>query len=368
MGFDLTAFDVMHLVKEWQVLVGGRINKVYQPKETEILLLIYAKGKHMLRIALPSMMYLTQYKGEMPEQQLGFCKFLRKRLNNAVVTRIAQYDFERTVIIELLGKETPYKLIIELFSHGNIILCDKYNKIISLLAARSSEHRELRGGIEYTFPTAKQIHFLNIDKKQCKDLIKNAAEENVSKILAKELGLGGKYAEEILARANQPKERSEVNVDKIFDQIEIIRLEKTQSVIYVENEKPLLISPILLKTQSATFKSISSFNEAIDQIVTNVDIGNDAKVSTEKHKKEVEKATQVLKQQLEILEGREKEIQECELKAQTIYAHYAQLNELLNQMRIVANAKSWNTMKKEFEKNPLVKKIELQKKEVTVVL
>ncbi len=367
MGLELTAFDIKHLVKEWQILVGGRINKIYQPKETEILILVYTKGKHFLRIALPSMMYLTQYKGEMPEQPFGFCKFLRKRLNNAIITKISQHDFERTVIADLETKETTLRLIVELFSHGNIIVCDKDNKILSLMAARSSEHRELRGGIEYTFPTKNDVHFLNITKKEFSELVKKSSEENSVKLLAKELGLGGKYAEEIIARAGESKEKQSMDATNVFGELEKFREEPTKSVIYYENDKPNAIAPVHMQTkESLTCKEFAAFNEAIDSIVTNIDIVSDSKMLTDKHKKEIEKATDVLKQQLAVLEGREKEIEECEIKAKAIYEHYTTLHALLVEMRATAKKETWDAMKKKFEKHPLVKKIDLQKKEVTV--
>lgn len=65
-------------------LIGGKVNKVYQPNKNEILFGIYSNGKHYTLLvnidANHCRMHLTKYSKPNPLNAPNFCMLLRKHL------------------------------------------------------------------------------------------------------------------------------------------------------------------------------------------------------------------------------------------------------------------------------------------------
>ena len=121
------------VVKELdQALAGGRITKIYQPGEFELLLLIRSQGKNhkCLLSAHPAYprVQLTRSSYENPKEPPMFCRLLRKHLDGGIIESVEQIGLERIVHFHLrakneLGDFVSRKLIIEIMGrHSNIIL------------------------------------------------------------------------------------------------------------------------------------------------------------------------------------------------------------------------------------------------------
>src|SRR4030043_2301249 len=108
MKSELTSLDLYYLVKEFQQLVGARVDKIYeQSEDKKYFLLVFHKpslGKLMLRIHLPNLAYLTEYKQAFPETPPGFCVFLRKHLAGGKIKEVRQKGFDR--ILEIVFDTT----------------------------------------------------------------------------------------------------------------------------------------------------------------------------------------------------------------------------------------------------------------------
>lgn len=82
------AFDgivLKQVIKELESsLLGGKINKVYQPNKNEILFGIYSNGKHYCLLvnieANHCRMHLTNFQKPNPLNAPNFCMLLRKHL------------------------------------------------------------------------------------------------------------------------------------------------------------------------------------------------------------------------------------------------------------------------------------------------
>lgn len=65
-------------------LIGGKINKIYQPNKNEVLFDIYANHKHYCLLvnidANHCRMHLTNFQKPNPFQAPNFCMLLRKHL------------------------------------------------------------------------------------------------------------------------------------------------------------------------------------------------------------------------------------------------------------------------------------------------
>jgi len=196
------AFDgiTMHFVlRELQTcLIGGKINKIYQPSKNELLLGIYASGNHYLcNIHISADCYhinLTTSKKENPIKAPNFCMLLRKYLLGSKITNITSYGLERILVFHLegyneLNDKVLRHFIIELMGkHSNIILTNEHNRIIdSLRHLDSTAHatRDILPAREYTLPSNTKQDFLVISFQ---DFYKQISATNTTDI-AKALSL-----------------------------------------------------------------------------------------------------------------------------------------------------------------------------------
>ena len=79
-----------------QTLVSGRVTKIYQPHQTELIFQIRAKGKnHRLLISANAQFarcHLTDQKYENPKEPPMFCMLLRKHLDGSFIEAINQVE------------------------------------------------------------------------------------------------------------------------------------------------------------------------------------------------------------------------------------------------------------------------------------
>ncbi len=128
----ISSLELAALVNELQFLVKGKVTQIYHQEKKEVLLQLHApgKGKSLLKIIPGKFLCLTNEKHP-PIRPTGFCMNLRKYLGNAFIKKIYQQDAERIVVFEF-DKKGVYYLVVELFSKGNIVLCDDDWSIISV--------------------------------------------------------------------------------------------------------------------------------------------------------------------------------------------------------------------------------------------
>ena len=164
MAFDgITIANITSELK--QALTGGRIYKIAQPENDELLLTIKNNGtQYRLFLSADAslpLVYLTSTNKQSPMTAPGFCMLLRKHLQNAKIISISQPGLERIIHLELehlneLGDVCRKKLIIEIMGkHSNIIFCDMDHKIIDSIKHISgmiSSVREVLPGRTYFIP------------------------------------------------------------------------------------------------------------------------------------------------------------------------------------------------------------------------
>ena len=89
---ELSSLDLYYLIKEFQIMIGGKIDKVFQKDQVFLIQMhLPGKGKKYLRISLPSLIYLSEYK-ETFEDSGKFGLSIRKHVKN---TRIREIKFLR---------------------------------------------------------------------------------------------------------------------------------------------------------------------------------------------------------------------------------------------------------------------------------
>lgn len=158
-------------------LIGGKINKIYEPNKNEIILDIYNNKKFMLNICIDSSncrINLTNHLKENPKQAPNFCMLLRKYLTSSRIISINTYGLDRIVIINLenyneLNDLVNFKLIIELMGkHSNVILVNDNNIVIDSLRhiASSQALRTTLPANPYTFPNSDKLNLFELSKDE----------------------------------------------------------------------------------------------------------------------------------------------------------------------------------------------------------
>lgn len=176
MAFD--GITISNIVSELTpLLVGGRINKIAQPENDELLLTIKSsRSQYRLLMSanasLP-LLYITETNKTSPLTAPNFCMLLRKHINNGKILSIKQAGLERVVDFEIehlneMGDVCIKHLIIELMGkHSNIIFVDDNRMIIDSIkhiSAQISSVREVLPGRNYFIPdTAEKLDPLTAD-------------------------------------------------------------------------------------------------------------------------------------------------------------------------------------------------------------
>lgn len=147
-------------------LTDGRITKITQHTETDILLTIRNKRTNyrLLFSIHPTYarFHLTEEKFTNPDVPLMFCTVLRKHLSNAVLEVIEQDGLERVITFKLRAideiGDISYKfLVLELMGrHSNLLLLNEdKSKIIDSLkhvSAGQNRYRTILPGFKYVAP------------------------------------------------------------------------------------------------------------------------------------------------------------------------------------------------------------------------
>src|SRR5690606_35218448 len=169
----LMAFDGLFtksMTSELQQLVTGRISKVHQPNQLELLLHIRAQGKnHKLLISIHpsySRIHLTAEANVNPSEPPMFCMLLRKHIEGGVITEISQYGMDRLIMLKIkakneIGDDIERELHVEMMGrHSNVILIDAERTMIldSLkhLPPSVNSFRTILPGQPYIFPPSQE--------------------------------------------------------------------------------------------------------------------------------------------------------------------------------------------------------------------
>jgi predicted ribosome quality control (RQC) complex YloA/Tae2 family protein len=145
---ELSSVDLRVLVKELRPrLIGMRLDKAYQVGRKELVLKLFGRGSADFVVA-PNFMCVSSYKRPAPKTPSSFSMQLRKHLSAAFIRDVVQHGFDRIVEVHFDG----HILVLELFSRGNVIFCDKQMKILGLLEWQRWKDRMLGVGKTYEYP------------------------------------------------------------------------------------------------------------------------------------------------------------------------------------------------------------------------
>ena len=184
MAFDgLVIASLTHELRER--LLGGRINKIYQPEGDELILTIKNNRENYRLLISASaslpLIYLTGENRTNPLTAPNFCMLLRKHLAGGKILDITQPEMERIVRFEIehldeMGDIRTKYLIVELMGkHSNIIFTQTDGTIIDSIKHISlnvSSVREVLPGRSYFIPkTVEKKNPLTVTREEFFDFV-----------------------------------------------------------------------------------------------------------------------------------------------------------------------------------------------------
>jgi predicted ribosome quality control (RQC) complex YloA/Tae2 family protein len=358
---EFTSFDVAIAVHELkETIADARVNNIYQLNEKTIILKLHKTNKPPLRLVMEAgvRLHLTAYALKPPKVPPAFCMALRKYLRGAWVDNVEQYEFERVVTVQFRTKIGVLRLILELFGEGNIILTGEKGEILQALVFKRMRDRNIVRNEVYQFPPSSGKNPFNVSEDELKEAVNTSGDVEVVRAIARFLGVGGFYAEEILLRANIEKTKqcsalSSTEVDAIFRGLQsllsAVASFKTEPHIVLADDGSFLDAvPFKLKRyESLRSQPCKSLNEAVDELYLRATAAEKAVASVE-----VDKITREAERLKRVIAEQEKALREDEAKAErnrcigdVIYAHSNEFQTLLNRFTEAKRAgKDWSTL------------------------
>ncbi len=232
MAFDgLVTFTIL---KELQnKLIGGKIDKIFQPNSNEVLLGTYCDGiNYTLDIVISSNHYricTTTSSKTNPMYAPNFCMVLRKHLLNTRISKINITSLERIVTIEFEGHSKSEdngtkKLIIELMGkYSNVILLNSKDVIIDSLKhfhISDNSYRDIVPNSKYIFPLSNKLDFMQI--KTAEEFYNKTTELNTNNCLLSDAisntytGISKTSILAITKYLNIDNSLSKDNMDKVY--------------------------------------------------------------------------------------------------------------------------------------------------------
>lgn len=165
----LDGIYIRHVKNEIEAkLIGGRVDKIYQPNRDELLFSFRTKEENLklLISARPNTarVHFTEVAVENPKQPPMLCMLLRKKLLSAKLLSVRQNGLERALLFDFdsvneLGDHVTLTLAVEIMGkYSNIIFVNEDGKIIDALKrvdAEMSSERLIFPGLIYRDPPAQ---------------------------------------------------------------------------------------------------------------------------------------------------------------------------------------------------------------------
>ncbi len=329
MKTELSSLEIKVLAGELECLTGARIQKVYQEKKmVHLSMHVPRKGTKTLIIG-DGKIFLTKYRLKHSENPTSFAMYLRKYCKGQRIRKVFQHDFERIMIMEM----DDYKLIIELFSRGNVIFADKDNSIWSLLERQLWSSRKVRQKEEYKFPPCG----INPTALTASALEKSLAhsEKQVVAFLARELSLGGTFAEEVCCIAKTDKKKPCNSIDKsgaksILSAINSLFKRSKKPQIVFEDGREIDVLPFDVEKYSGFEKKYyDNFYDAVDDFFVKkmAEVEEDAEKKVVTVKKD--KLTKRFENQKKAIDKLKKQEVDSVKRAELIYEHYQSFEKLV---------------------------------------
>ncbi|SJZ75798.1 Predicted component of the ribosome quality control (RQC) complex, YloA/Tae2 family, contains fibronectin-binding (FbpA) and DUF814 domains [Pilibacter termitis] len=255
------------------LLIGGRINKIHQPYEQELVLVIRSQGKnHKLLLSAHAnfaRLQITKAEYNNPDTPPNFLQLTRKFLEGAILEDIQQAENDRVVTLHFLKRDElgdlqNIVLILEMMGrHSNIILLNTQSgKIMEAIKhigfSQNSYRTILPGSTLVNAPKPKGVNPFSASEAQIFELLQTAPTLDRNYLQENFQGLGADSASELAFLLNERPKEKLATWQRFFKQLE------TPSPTLTTNEKKEFFTPLPFETLRGKRENFTTFSELLD--------------------------------------------------------------------------------------------------------
>ena len=153
-----------------------------------------------------------------PERPPEFAKMLRNRLSGADFAGVEQFEFDRILEFVFERADATTRVIVECFGEGNVVVTDGEYEVVACFETVRLQSRTVAPGARYAFPESR-VNPLVISREDFARVM-DASDTDVVRTLATQLNVGGLYAEELCTRAGVEKTLDIADADAaVYDRL-----------------------------------------------------------------------------------------------------------------------------------------------------
>jgi predicted ribosome quality control (RQC) complex YloA/Tae2 family protein len=346
----MSGIDIRAMVSELNGKLPLWIDKVYQFDTRTLAIRLNGenKAKYTLIIEAGRRAHLVRDLPEPPKNPPQFAMLLRKYISGGKVLAIRQHGLERVLIFDVGKGNLIYRLIIELFDEGNVILSVENYTIIKPLWHHRFKDREVIPGVIYALgisdPTVSAESLATFLRTDDRDLVRS---------LAVGCMLGGMYAEYICKEAGLDKTLPAASAEpgKIFNALQDLfrRVENARTPVIAARH----CEPVDLWNGNGT-TAYPTFSEALEAFYP---LTKAEKKSAARPK--IAKEDRIRLHQEAAIKKFDRSIAQAEEIVNAIYENYPFIARLITSLDTASKRLSWQEIEKHLKdtSSPDAKKI-----------
>ncbi len=334
----MSGIDVKAMTSELAGKLPLWIDKVYQFDSRTLGIRLNGENKARYQMIVESgrRAHLVKDMPEPPKNPPQFAMLLRKYISGGKVLAIRQHGLERILIFDIGKGNLTYRLIIELFDEGNVVLTSEDYTIIKPLRHHRFKDREIVPKAIYTLglcdPTSSREMMTSLIKNDDRDLVRS---------LAIGCMLGGTYAEYICQKAGLDKTlpASSADPETIFTAVQELFFQVVHAPkpgIFEKHCEPI---DIWDKNEVQYFLTFSEALEAFYPLTK-------AERKTADAKSKLTKEERILKYQKSAVKKFDEKIEKTEAVVAAIYENYAFVSTVISSLDLASKTLSWQEMEK----------------------
>jgi predicted ribosome quality control (RQC) complex YloA/Tae2 family protein len=380
---ELTSVDLAALVRELASYQGAVVDKAYLYGDDLVRLKLrdFDRGRVELLVEVGEVkrahVAAPEHVPSAPGRPPDFAKMLRNRISGANFVGVEQFGFDRILSFHFEREDGNTTIVAELFGQGNVAVLDENRTVIDSLDTVRLKSRTVAPGATYEFPSSR-LDPLALSYEAFVARMEES-DTDVVRTLATLLNFGGLYAEEICTRAGVEKaldiaDAGEEAYEPLFETIEDLKADleagEFDPRVYLEREEPrssdgasgepgepragtrVDVTPFPLEEHAdLDFEVFETFNGALDDYFTALDLTEDEDAGSERpdFEAQIAKQERIIEQQQGAIEDFEEQADAERRKAELLYANYGLVDEILSTVRAAREeGVPWDDIEKRF--------------------
>ncbi|ELZ04295.1 ribosome rescue protein RqcH [Natrialba aegyptia] len=385
---ELTSVDLAALVREFGAYEGAKLDKAYLYGDDLVRLKLrdFDRGRIELLLEVGEVKRAHTVTPERvpdaPGRPPQFAMMLRNRLSGADFAGVEQYEFDRILEFVFERDDGTTRIIVELFGQGNVAVTDGEYEVIDCLETVRLKSRTVVPGSRYEFPDTR-TNPLTISREAFGHEMEDS-DTDVVRTLATQLNFGGLYAEELCTRAGVEKamdiaDADEETYDGLYEAIERLALDirngNFDSRLYLDTgdedragdgdrdgddgsaARVVDVTPFPLEEHERDDldgEPYDTFLEALDDYFFRLELEDEEEPDPTDQRpdfeEEIAKHERIIEQQQGAIEGFEQEAQNLRENAESLYAEYGLVDEILSTIQEAREQdRPWDEIEARFE-------------------